>query len=626
MPPHDCIFHTCCAIVGAICVFTVIPMDKSASRSRTRSTLRLLLRGSGWYFFICILSGTLLTVCDLVIPQVIRVTVDSVIGNAPPALGGPALRILDLMGGAEGLRAHMWRIAVFLGALGLLGAMFRYLSGVTNAMAGETLVKTARDALYHHIQRLPWAWHSKNPTGDIIQRCTSDVERVKTFFQEQFVITFRLVVTILLALACMLTMNAKLSLVALVMLPIVIAYSLHFYNRIRDEFTECDENEGILSTIAQENLTGVRVVKAFGRENFERERFEKQNVYYTGLWVGLLRDMSVFWSVGDLTSCLQIMLVVVFGTVLCVRGEMTGGEFISFAVYNAMLIGPVRRLGRLISEMSKMGVSLNRLGEVLSAEPEQDVPDAVTAPMDRDIRFENVSFRYSEDQPEVLCGVSFTIPAGKSFGILGGTGSGKSTLLALLCRLYAPTEGEILVGDTPLARMRAKWVRENVGVVLQEPFLLSRSVEATIGVCGAAAEAVRAAAVTACIDGDISRFANGYETVVGERGVTLSGGQKQRIAIARMLTKKTPVIVFDDSLSAVDTETDERIRSALKRDLEGTTTIIVSHRITTLLDCDSVLVLEKGQVSQLGSPKDLLAREGIFRRIFELQMAVGEED
>ena len=320
------------------------------------------------------------------------------------------------------------------------------------------------------------------------------------------------------------------------------------------------------------------------------------------------------------------MLVVVFGTVLCVRGEMTGGEFISFAVYNAMLIGPVRRLGRLISEMSKMGVSLNRLGEVLSAEPERDVPDAVAIPMDRDIRFENVSFRYSEDQPEVLRGVSFTIPAGKSFGILGGTGSGKSTILALLCRLYAPTEGEILVGDTPLALMQAKWVRENVGVVLQEPFLFSRSVEENIGICGADAEAVRTAAVTACIDGDISRFANGYETVVGERGVTLSGGQKQRIAIARMLTKKTPVIVFDDSLSAVDTETDERIRAALDRDLEGSTTIIVSHRITTLLDCDSVLVLEKGRVSQLGSPKELLADEGIFRRIFELQMAVGEED
>ena len=587
-------------------------------------TLRRLLRGSGWYFFLCILSGTLLTVCELVIPQVIRITVDSVIGSAPPALPGRAMGLLRAAGGVEGLRAHMWRIAAFLASAGLLSAAFRYLSGVFNAKAGETLVKTARDELYHHIQRLPWAWHAKNPTGDIIQRCTSDVERIKTFFQEQFVITFRLAMTILLALGCMLSMNAKLSLVALVMLPVVIGYSLHFYSRIRDGFTDCDENEGVLSTIAQENLTGVRVVKAFGRENYERERFEKQNVYYTGLWVDVLKDMSVFWSVGDLTSCLQVMLVIVFGTVLCVRGEMTGGEFISFAVYNAMLIGPVRRLGRLISEMSKMGVSVNRLGEVLEAEPERDAPGAVTAPMDTDLRFENVSFRYGEDLPEVLRDVSFTIPAGKSFGILGGTGSGKSTLLALLCRLYEPTGGAIFAGDVPLAGMQARWVRENVGVVLQEPFLFSRSVEENIGVCGADAEAVRAAAVTACIDGDIERFANGYATVVGERGVTLSGGQKQRIAIARMLTKKTPVIVFDDSLSAVDTETDERIREALDRDLEGSTTIIVSHRITTLLSCDNVLVLDKGRVAQLGSPRQLLAREGLFRRIYDLQMAVGE--
>ncbi len=587
-------------------------------------TLRRLLRGSGWYFFLCILSGTLLTVCELVIPQVIRITVDSVIGSAPPALPGRAMGLLRAAGGVEGLRAHMWRIAAFLASAGLLSAAFRYLSGVFNAKAGETLVKTARDELYHHIQRLPWAWHAKNPTGDIIQRCTSDVERIKTFFQEQFVITFRLAMTILLALGCMLSMNAKLSLVALVMLPVVIGYSLHFYSRIRDGFTDCDENEGVLSTIAQENLTGVRVVKAFGRENYERERFEKQNVYYTGLWVDVLKDMSVFWSVGDLTSCLQVMLVIVFGTVLCVRGEMTGGEFISFAVYNAMLIGPVRRLGRLISEMSKMGVSVNRLGEVLEAEPERDAPGAVTAPMDTDLRFENVSFRYGKDLPEVLRDVSFTIPAGKSFGILGGTGSGKSTLLALLCRLYEPTGGAIFAGDVPLAGMQARWVRENVGVVLQEPFLFSRSVEENIGVCGADAEAVRAAAVTACIDGDIERFANGYDTVVGERGVTLSGGQKQRIAIARMLTKKTPVIVFDDSLSAVDTETDERIREALDRDLEGSTTIIVSHRITTLLSCDNVLVLDKGRVAQLGSPRQLLAREGLFRRIYDLQMAVGE--
>ena len=413
--------------------------------------------------------------------------------------------------------------------------------------------------------------------------------------------------------------------VALIILPITVVYSVIFHNRIRRGFTDCDENEGILSTIAQENLTGVRVVRAFGRERYEKDRFEKQNVYYTNLWVKLLKDLAVFWSASDLTSCLQVMLVVVFGSVLCVRGELTAGEFISFAFYNAMLIGPVRRLGRVISEMSKMGVSVNRIGEVLEAEPERDAPDAAEAPMDGDIVFENVSFAYGQG-PDVLRDVSFTVPAGKSFGILGGTGSGKSSLLLLLCRLYAPSAGRITVGGKDIAAMPARWVRRNVGVVLQEPFLFSRSIAGNIGIRGADAEAIRAAAVTACVDGDIERFAQGYDTIVGERGVTLSGGQKQRLAIARTLTGQTPVIVFDDSLSAVDTETDEKIRAALERDLRGTTSIIVSHRITTLLDCARVLVLDKGRAVQLGTPAELLAQPGLFRRIYDLQMAVDEEE
>ena len=601
-------------------------MESNLSPGRNRRVLRLLLKDSGKYFILCILAGTLLTVFELVIPQIIRVTVDSVIGSAPVDLPPWAAGAVDALGGPAYLRAHMWVVALVMGAIGLLSAVFRYLSSLFNGQAGETLVKTARDSLYHRIQQLPWRWHAENPTGDIIQRCTSDVERVKNFFQEQFVIIFRLAVMIVLALIFMIRMNFPLSLVALIMLPIVVSYSVHYHNRVRRGFTDCDENEGVLSTIAQENLTGVRVVKAFGREVFERDRFEKQNVYYTNLWVKLLRTMAEFWAVGDFTSCLQVMLVVIFGSVLCVRGAMTSGEFISFAIYNHMLIGPVRRLGRIISEMSKAGVSVTRIAQVLEAEPEQDAPGAKEAPMDADIVFDRVSFRYAPDSPRVLDDVSFTIPAGKSFGILGGTGSGKSSLLMLLCRLYEPTGGRITVGGTDIAAMPARWVRKNVGVVLQEPFLFSRSVEENIGVCGADAEEIRAAAVTACIDGDIRRFAQGYDTVVGERGVTLSGGQKQRIAIARMLTKKAPVIVFDDSLSAVDTETDQRIREALNRDLAGSTTIIISHRITTLLDCDNVLVLDKGAVSELGSPAELLQSGGIFRRIYDLQMSVGEEE
>ena len=465
----------------------------------------------------------------------------------------------------------------------------------------------------------------QNPTGDIIQRCTSDVERIKTFFEEQFVSVFRSVAMIVFSLFCMAMMNWKLALVPAIIFPIIITYSLLFHNSIRVRYTAIDESEGVLSTIAQENLTGVRVVRAFGREEYERRRFDQQNEAYTTLWVKLCRTLSDFWAVGDATACIQTMLVVVIGSLLCVRGEMSEGEFVSFAIYNAMSISPVRRLGRVISEMSKAGVSVGRIGEILDAPVEQDAPDSKPLAMDRDIVFDHVTFQYATG-PAVLQDVSFTIPAGTSFGILGGTGSGKSTLLLLLCRLYAPTQGRVCIGEDDLAQLPASWVRENVGIVLQEPFLFSRTIEENIGICGADAEAVRRAAKTACIADDIEQFAQGYDTMVGERGVTLSGGQKQRVAIARMLTKQTPVIVFDDSLSAVDTQTDENIRAALRRDLQRSTSIIISHRITTLMDCDNILVLEHGKVLQLGTPQELLAQDGLFRQIYEMQMSLGEEE
>ena len=553
--------------------FTLMESEGKRLNQRTQKTgngrtLLRLLHGSWSYFLVCIVSGLVFTGCELLIPQIIRVSVDSFIGNAAVHVRA-AERVVAALGGTEHIRGALWIPAAVLVGVGLLSAMFRFLTNLYSAKAGETLVKTSRDLLYGHIQHLPWAWHSKNPTGDIIQRCTSDVERIKQFFQEQFVAVFRMIAMIVLSLTCMALMNWKLALVPGLMFPIIVGYSVLFHNRIRDRFTACDESEGVLSTIAQENLTGVRVVRAFGRENFERERFEKQNQEYTTLWVRLCKTLSDFWAVGDTTACIQTMLVVVIGSLLCVRGEMTEGDFVSFAIYH-------------------------------------------------------VTFRY-ETGPDVLHDVSFTIPAGSSFGVLGGTGSGKSSLLLMLCKLYAPSEGRVTVGGVDLARMPAAWVREHVGVVLQEPFLFSRTIAENIGVCGADEAAIREAAKTACIADDIEGFANGYETMVGERGVTLSGGQKQRVAIARMLTQKTPVTVFDDSLSAVDTQTDEKIRAALARERKGATSIIISHRITTLLDCDNILVLDHGKVLQLGTPAELLREEGLFRQIYDMQMAIGEE-
>ncbi len=597
---------------------------KNPNSRGNRRVLSRLLQGSRAYFAVCILCGVLFTCCELVIPQILRVAIDSVIGDKPPALPGWLLRPIERLGGIAWLRAGMWRIALLMLLFGALSACFRYLMNLYSAKAGETLVETSHNLLYHHIQHLPWSWLSKNPTGDIIQRCTSDVERLKTFFQEQFISVFRIVVLILLSLTCMVLMNWKLSLIALILFPIIVSYSLLFHNRIRDRFTDCDESEGVLSTIAQENLTGVRVVRAFGREDYERERFEKQNEAYTSLWVRLCRTLASFWAIGDCTSCLQVMLVVIFGSVLCVRGEMTTGEFVSFAFYNAMLVDPVRRLGRMISEMSKAGVSVSRIADILNAPMEEDKKDAQELPMDGDICFDQVSFHY-ETGADVLSDVSFTIPKGSSFGILGSTGSGKSSLLLLLCRLYAPTGGEITVGGQPISKMPAAWVRKHIGIVLQEPFLFSRTVGENIGICGATAEEIRQAAATACIHDDIARFAQGYDTVVGERGVTLSGGQKQRVAIARMLTQKTPILVFDDSLSAVDTQTDARIRRALRQNLAEATSIIISHRATTLMDCDRILVLEHGRVAELGTPQELLQANGLFRRVYDLQFSLGEE-
>lgn len=598
---------------------------KGRESAKKQSVLPRMLRGSIRYFAACILAGIAFTICELVVPQIVRMTVDSVIGSKPLEAPGFVQSWILSMGGVAWLRQRLWLPAVVMAGFGLLSAGLRYVTNLYSSKAGETLVKTTRDLLYGHIQHLPWKWHMQNATGDIIQRCTSDVERVKTFFQEQFVSVFQIAVLIVLSLVCMIAMDWRLAMVPLVLFPVIVAYSMLFHNRIRDRFTDCDESEGVLSTIAQENLTGVRVVRAFGRENFERERFEKQNEEYTSLWIRLCRTLSDFWAIGDFTSCIQVLLVVVLGSVLCVQGQMSEGSFISFALYNSMLIGPVRRLGRMISEMSKAGVSIDRIAEVLNAPVEQDAPGAQEKPMDGDIEFKNVTFRY-ETGPAVLDDVSFRIPAGSSFGILGGTGSGKSSLILMLCRLYAPNSGSVTVGGADIASMPAKWVREHIGVVLQEPFLFSRTVEENIGICGADAQTIRDAAATACIHDDIERFAKGYDTVVGERGVTLSGGQKQRVAIARTLTQKTPVLVFDDSLSAVDTQTDEKIRRALKQRRRGVTTMIISHRITTLMDCDNILVLERGRVSQLGTPRELLTQEGLFRKIYDMQMAIGEEE
>lgn len=604
-------------------------MKQNRKEKYTKVSLVIeFLKGNFHYFVISILSALIVTGLDMISPQLIRTTVDSIIGTKALELPEFLLHMIENIGGISYLRENIWIIAGLVVVIAVFTAVFRYIFNLYNTKGAEALVQTMRNRLFSHIQKLPFSWHMKNQTGDIIQRCTSDAEMIKNFISEQLTSVFRIVILITMSLVFMFSMNVKLASIAVAFIPIIIGYSLYFHTHIRDNFTKCDENEGVLSTIAQENLTGVRVVRAFGREKFEKDRFEKQNNLYTDAWMHLCKFLALFWGAGDLFSGLQLMAVVVFGAVFSVNGEMTAGEFIAFISYNSMLTWPVRSLGRMISEMSKAGVSVDRLCYIMNSEAEKDKEDASTPDMHGDIVFEHVSFGYGD--VEVLKDITFTIPKGTTFGILGSTGCGKSTLMYLLNRLYdLPKEnGRITVGGVDVADMKGEWVRSNIGMVLQEPFLFSRTIAENIGITKKdfTLSEVRAAAAIACVDTSVMEFTQGYDTIVGERGVTLSGGQKQRTAIARMLTQETPIMVFDDSLSAVDAETDAKIRKELRKNLGDSTVILIAHRVTTLMQADCIMVMDKGQIAEIGTHEELMEKNGIYRKIYDMQMTLGEEE
>ncbi len=596
--------------------------EKSPQKKEKLSLLWQFLKGAKRYFLAAVLAAGITALADMLQPQIIRAAVDCALGGKEGNFPAFVMDAVNSIGGFPYLGQHLWIMALAILAVAVVQVVSQYIFRVYNTKASETLVKSMRDQLFSHIQRLPFSWHMKNRTGDIIQRCTSDIDTTKNFLSEQLTSVFRIVILLILSISFMASMHGRLTLIALIPMPLIIWYSMHFHKKIHDGFTECDENEGKLSAMAQENLTGVRVVRAFGQERSEMDKFTRQNDHYTSLWVKMAKIMSRFWSVSDIFSGIQVMLVVIFGAYFCIHGSLTEGEYIAFISYNSMLVWPIRQLGRMISEMSKAGVSIDRVAYIMLSPVEADEPDAVDAPMDGDICFEHVSFAY-ENAPELLRDVSFSMASGTTLGILGGTGSGKSTLMLLLDKLYPLAEdgGRITVGGVDIRKIRTEHLRKNIGMVLQEPFLFSRTIAENIGIASPQMDmqAIRAAAEAAALDETVTSFAQGYETMVGERGVTLSGGQKQRTAIARMLAQQTPIMVFDDSLSAVDTQTDAKIRQAISEKFGKASIILISHRITTLSAADKIIVLDRGRIVEEGTHEELKQGGGIYQKIYEAQ-------
>lgn len=563
-------------------------------------------RGAKLAFLIVLAASFASTALNALIPRIFRFTIDSVLSE----------------NGISYLKEHLWILSLAVIMIAVANGISIFLYRTYTAKAGEYFAKNMRDVLFTHVQRLPMKWHGENQTGDIIQRCTSDVEVIRNFVISQVLEVFRTVFLIVISLLMMVSMNVKMTVAALLFMPLVILYSGVFFNLIARNFSVADEAEGELSTVVQENATGVRVVRAFGREQFEIDRFDEKNHNFAKLWIKVGTISGLYWGVGDLITGLQVICIIVLGSIEAVHGNITPGEFVAFASYNTSLVWPVRALGRILSEMSKAQVSFDRVNYILDS-MEEDMTEEGVIPDNLDIAYNHVTFGY-EERAEVLKDICISMNEGKTYGILGGTGSGKSTLIHLLNRLYELPEeqGTITIGGIDIRKIPKKWLRKQIGMVLQEPFLFSRTIGENIAAANpeAALEEIQEAAKIACVHDAIMAFPDQYDTIVGERGVTLSGGQRQRIAIARMLVSKSPIMIFDDSLSAVDAKTDYEIRRALRAKMKDATVILISHRITTLMEAEEIFVLNKGRVEEMGSHGELIQREGIYHKIYDIQM------
>jgi ATP-binding cassette, subfamily B, bacterial len=532
--------------------------------------------------------------------------------------------------GSSLTQTFLWIALGFVG-LAVFEGTFSFLSGRLAAYTAEGVTRRLRDFLFDHIQRLNFSYHATTPTGDLIERVTSDVDALRRFFSEQGIGIGRIFMLFVINFIAILNLNVKLGLVSVIAIPFMLLVSVWFFKRVTKAFEAYQGQEAVLSTTLQENLTGVRVVKAFGRQEYEKSKFEKDNwtKYVKGKFLLLMHSM--FWPLSDIVLGLQMLFGFVYAATMAINGEITVGMYIAYVGLVVWLIWPIRNLGRIIVNASSGMVSYGRLMEVVrqAREPLFDGKFQPEGPAKGELVFENVSFMYSDGKEDVLKNVSFQVKPGQAIALLGSTGSGKSSLVNLLPRFHEYTSGRILLDGVELKDYSRAYLRKQIGIVEQEPFLFSRSIRENItyGVGREVSqEEVERAARAAAVHDVILSFPDGYKTLVGEKGVTLSGGQKQRVTIARTLLKNPRILILDDSTSSVDTETEATIRDALNMLMENRTTFIIAHRIQSVMIADLILVLDKGEVIQTGTHEELVSQmDGMYRRIYDIQTRIDDE-
>lgn len=585
-----------------------------------------LFKANKWYFITALICTVFTVVIEFITPILLAETLDYYLQGKPSRMPGFINAWVNGWGGPAFMARNLWIVGLALVGLNVLSGVFSFSKSRCQSVAGENVSLTLREKLYSHIQKLPFSYHVKAETGDLVQRCTSDVETVRRFLAMQLMQVVNAVMMIVFALVYLFRENVKITLISMVMIPGLFLFAMLFFKWVIKNFRLSDEAEGKMSAVLQENLTGVRVVRAFGQQEYEVEKFEKVSADYRKKSFKLCKLMATYWATSDAISMAQSMMTLMACVYFAIRGEITVGTLTIFTSYIWKLLYPIRQLGRILSDAGKSSVALERIDEILRVPQEPEEPSALRPSLKGDIVFDHVDFSYDEGR-DVLKDMSFTIPAGKTVAILGATGSGKSSVVHLIQRLFEPQRGEIRIGGVPISRIDRYYLRSRVGLVLQEPFLYSKTLRENVAIAvrDAREEAIDRAVTDAAAKAFILESDKGYETLVGERGVTLSGGQKQRVAIARTLMKDNDILIFDDSLSAVDTETDAQIRAALKKRGRDTTTIIISHRIVTLSQADWILVMEDGRITEQGTHEDLIHAGGLYGKIFNIQTALEEE-
>ncbi len=567
-----------------------------------------------------ILSVGLASLATISAPLVIRITIDNIIGDEP--LGAPLL----IRNFVENIGQALWVPGIVLIVITTFRGLFMFLRGRLSAQASENIAQNIRDRVYDHIQHLPYKYHKEADTGDIMQRCTSDVDTIRRFLGVQLVEMGNSLFMVSFIIGIMLSANLRMTMISMIAVPIIFTFAIVFFVKVKKAFKEADEAEAELTTVLQENLTGIRVVRAFANQSYEIDRFDEKNQVNRDKLYHLIWLLACYWSASDFLAFLQIGLVLVSGAYFTARGEITMGTMVLFSTYIGMLVWPVRQLGRILTDMGKALVAAERLQEIFDEPKENLLENFQQPPIAGHIAFDNVSFSYEPGQP-VLENLSFSVEAGQTVALLGHTGSGKSSLVHLLARLYDYEGGSITIDGMELRTIDKKWMRKNVAVVSQEPFLFAKTIRENITLASGEVsdEVLYAICQQAAVHDVILNFDQGYETLVGERGVSVSGGQRQRIAIARALITHSPILIFDDSLSAVDTETDVAIRNALEKRSHRATTFLISHRVTSLSGADLILVLDHGKIVQRGTHEELMGIDGPYARIWEIQNTLEAE-